>query len=301
MDLNEIVIFIKVAQLGSFSAAGKFLDIPKSTVSTKISNLEKRLSANLIHRTTRKINLTSIGQQFYDRCVAEVENLKNAEEEIANSKKSPSGKLVISAPVFLGNSFLPEIICDYKKDYPEVSIELVLTDREVDLIGEGVDLAIRAGKLADSSFLTKKIGETYFALFASKAYLKKYGNLTHPIDLKNHNCLQFTPMGRDKWSLSNSADKQSVSVPMKKTFVADDLYTIKNLTLKSEGISLLPIFLCHEDIKSKDLVQILPKWRTEVRPVSFLYPSGKFVPPKVKYFMEKAEKTLQHILKKTEV
>ena len=88
---------------------------------------------------------------------------------------------------------------------------------------------------------------------------------------------------------------------MKKTFVADDLYTIKNLTLKSEGISLLPIFLCHEDIKSKDLVQILPKWRTEVRPVSFLYPSGKFVPPKVKYFMEKAEKTLQHILKKTEV
>ena len=298
MDLNEIVIFIKVAQLGSFSAAGKFLDIPKSTVSTKISNLEKRLAANLIHRTTRKINLTTIGQQFYERCVTEIENIKNAEEEIANSKKSPSGKLVISAPVFLGNSFLPQIICDYKKEYPDVNIELVLTDREVDLIGEGVDLAIRAGKLADSSFLTKKIGETYFGLFASKAYLKKFGTPTHPIELKNHNCLQFTPMGRDKWSLSNSVDKQSVSVPMKKSFIADDLHTIKNLTLKSEGISLLPMFLCHEDVKAKELVQVLPKWKTEVRPVSFLYPSGKFVPAKVKHFMEKAEKTLQYILKR---
>lgn len=298
MDLNEIVIFIKVAQLGSFSAAGKLLGIPKSTVSSKIAHLEKRLSANLLHRTTRKINLTSIGQQFYDRCVSEVENLRNAEDEILNSKKSPFGKLVVSAPVFLGNSFLPEIICNYKKDYPDVSIELVLTDREVDLIEEGVDLAIRAGRLADSSFLTKKIGETYFGLFASKAYLKKFGNPVHPIDLKNHNCLQFTPLGRDKWSLSNSIDKQSVSVPMKKGFIADDLHTIKNLTLKSEGISLLPIFLCHEDVKAKELVQVLPKWRTEVRPVSFLYPAGKFVSPKVKYFMEKAEKTLQYVLKK---
>lgn len=298
MDLNEIVIFVKVAQLGSFSAAAKNLDLPKSTVSTKISSLEKRLGLNLIHRTTRKINLTSIGQQFYDRCVTNIENLKNAEEEVVFSKKSPTGKIVVSAPVFLGSYFLPEVICNYKKEFPDVDIELILTDRNVDIVAEGVDLALRAGKLADSSLMAKKIGETSFGLFASAEYIKKNGKLTHPKDLKNHHCLQFTALGKDKWVLSNSLEKQSVTIPMSQSFVADDLYIIKSLVMKSTGIALLPVFLCHEELKNKDLVQVLPDWRTEVRPISFVYASGRFLLPKVKQFIEKSENTMSLVFNK---
>ena len=180
MDLNEIVIFIKVAQLGSFIRASESLGLPKSTVSTKVSQLEKRLGVSLIHRTTRKINLTQIGKQFYERCAENIQNLKSAEEEITFLKTVPTGKIKISAPIFLGGYFLPEILKNFKKDYPDVSVELILTDRTVDLIGEGVDVAIRAGALQDSVLISKKIGATYFSLYASPGYLKKHNKIILP-------------------------------------------------------------------------------------------------------------------------
>ena len=113
MDLNEITIFVKVAQLGSFSKAAQSLNIPKSTVSTKLSNLENRLGISLMHRTTRKINLTQIGDQFFKRCLSSIDNLKSAEDEVVFNKGEPQGKLTVTAPVFLGNSFFPEVLQKY--------------------------------------------------------------------------------------------------------------------------------------------------------------------------------------------
>lgn len=296
MDLNEIVIFLKVAQLQSFTRAAENLGIPKSTVSTKVTQLEKRLSVTLIHRTTRKINLTQIGQQFYDRCSESVQNLKSAEEEITFAKSAPSGKIKISAPVFLGAHFLPAIIADFKSVYPNVDIELFLTDRSVDLIGENVDLAIRSGHLQDSALIAKKIGVTHFSLFASPAYLKKYGKLSHPKDLKIHKCIQFTPIGRDKWLLVNPESKQTFTIPLKGEFLVDDIDTIKELVRRDQGIALLPAFSCIEDTKNKNLVAVLPVWRTDIRPIHFVYPSAKFQLPKLKQFISCADRIMRENL-----
>lgn len=296
MDLNEIVVFLKVAQLQSFTRAAENLGIPKSTVSTKVSQLEKRLGVTLIHRTTRKISLTQIGKQFYDRCSESVQNLKSAEEEITFSKSAPTGKIKISAPVFLGAYFLPNIIADFKNDYPNVDIELFLTDRSVDLIGENVDLAIRSGQLQDSALIAKKIGVTHFSLFASPTYLKKYGKISHPKDLKFHKCIQFTPIGRDKWVLINPEAKQTFTIPLKSEFLVDDIATIKELVLRNQGIALLPAFSCIEDVKNKNLISVLHPWRTDIRPIHFVYPSAKFQLPKLKQFIHYAEKIIRENL-----
>lgn len=295
MDLNEISLFIKVAQLGSYTKAAQALKIPKSTVSTKIANLEKRLRSSLIHRTTRKISLTPIGQKFYDRCVINLENLRSAEEELVSDQKSPSGKLTLTAPTFLGSFLLPEILKEYNEKFPDVQVEIILTDKNVDLIDQGVDLAIRAGKLEDSTLLGKKISDTHFGLFVSQDYYKqnKLSSVRHPKDLKDYKCLQFTALGRKKWNLTHSQDKVSVSLPLNEDFICDDLFLLKEMTVSGCGISLLPIFMCHEDIKNKNLVHLLPHWQTEKRPLTFIYPNSKFVLPKLKLFMEIAEKNIQ--------
>ena len=193
MDLNEVAVFIKVVQLGSFSGAAKQLAMPNSTVSSKVSSLEKRLGVTLIQRTTRKLNITPAGQAYFNRCIQGLEEIHAAEMEIAAVQGEPQGLLRITAPIDLGSRVLPQLVSDFTNTYPKVRVELILSDRKVDLLSESVDLAIRAGDLRDSTLIAKKVGSVYFAPFASARYLKAKGIPTHPRDLRLHHCLQFTP------------------------------------------------------------------------------------------------------------
>ena len=166
-----------------------------------------------------------------------------------------------------------------------------MSDRTVDLISEGVDLAVRGGNLHDSSLIAKKISSSYFALYASAQYLKNNETILHPKDLKGHRCIQFLALGRDKWALSNG--KQTVTVPMSEQFVIDDLGTIKEMTISGQGVGLLPSFICIEEVTKKRLVRVLPDWKSEVRPVSFVYPPNKFILPKLRSFMDIAEEIIK--------
>lgn len=291
MDLNEIIIFMKVVQLGSFSKAAQDLNMPNSTVSTKIASLEQRLGIQLLHRTTRKLNLTEMGQLFFEKSLKGIDIIKTAETEVLLHHAKPQGKLLITAPTLLGSFFLPTIVAEYRKQYPHVSLELILTDRHVDLISENIDLAIRTGPLQDSSLMTKKIGFTCFSLFASQSYLREHGVPQHPRDLSKHQCLQFTPLGRDKWKLIHK-NKTVFSVSLSQNMIVDDLFTIKHLAENGDGIALLPQFLCSL-INQKDLVAILPGWHSEIKTVSFVYPQQKFVLPKLKQFIEIAIPLMQ--------
>ncbi len=147
MDFNEVAIFIKVVQEGSFSKAAHNLGMPNSTVSAKISSLEKRLGVTLIQRTTRKLNITPAGNAYFKRCMLGLEEIKAAEAEIANIQGEPQGLLRITAPFELGSTVLPQIVSSFIKKYSKVRIELILTDRRVDLLSENIDLAIRAGEM----------------------------------------------------------------------------------------------------------------------------------------------------------
>lgn len=294
MDLNEVAVFIKVIQLGSFSKAAIALEMPNSTVSSKVSMLEKRLGVTLIQRTTRKLNITPAGQEYFKRCLIGVAEIEAAENEILVAKGEPQGLLRITAPVELGSIILPNLISRYTKKYPKVSVEVLLADRFVDLLGEGVDLAIRAGELKDSSLIAKKLGEVYFALFATPKYLKLKSAPTHPKELQDHSCIQFTAVGREGWKLTSG--KNSFFAALNGKTIINDLNMVKNLAINNMGIALMPTFFCHSEASSGKLIRVLPEWRTNLNPVHFVYPGQKFVTPKLSAFIELASEEVKNSL-----
>jgi DNA-binding transcriptional LysR family regulator len=283
MDLNEVAVFIKVVQAGSFSRAAKLLGMPNSTVSSKVSSLEKRLGTTLIQRTTRKLNITPAGQSYFKRCIQGLEEIEAAEVEIASIQGEPQGLLRITAPNELGSSVLPNLISDFVSRFPKVRVEILLTERRIDLLAEGVDLAIRAGELKDSTLIAKKVGAVYFALLASPKYLKNKGEPTHPRELRQHQCIQFTPLGVDEWKLSGPKGALNVAVPGR--VMVNDMTMVKILAVRGDGIALLPSHFCHAEIVSGKLVRILPDWRTGLNPVHFVYPAQRFVTPKLSAFI----------------
>ena len=295
MDLNEIAIFIKVVETGSFTQAAKALGMPNSTVSAKISSLESRLGLTLLTRTTRKLALTPAGDVFFQKCSTALVEIFKAQDEVARDQKEPQGLLKITAPVDLGERLLPEVISKFVKKYPKISIEAVLLDRKVDLIGEGVDLALRVGNLDDSSFIAKKLGTIYFGVMASPRYLKEAGMPKSPKELSSsHSCIQFTALGVDSWTLTSG--RSSLTVPLKSQILSNDLNVVKSLTLAGNGVALLPMFLCAEDVKAGRLVRLLPEWSANERAVHFVYPGQKYVPPKLSTFIQFASESLKKTL-----
>lgn len=299
MDLNEIAIFIKVVQSGSFIQASKALGIPNSTVSSKVSSLEKRLGVTLIQRTTRKLNITEVGEAYYKRCLMGLEEIKTAESEISSIQGEPSGLLRITAPADMGRSILPEIISKFTDKFPKVCVETLLTDRRVDLLSENVDLAIRAGVLKDSTLIAKKLGTSYFVPVASPKYIKQHGEPTHPRDLKDHLIIHFPPMGANEWRLFSP--KGGLSVSVRPRVIINDLYANYDLALKGDGIALLPAYMCQKEMHSKKLVRVLPDWRTSVNPVHFVYPGQKFVNPKLSSFITFAQPFIKTLFVESDV
>lgn len=294
-----MAVFIKVVEMGSFSQAARQLGMPNSTVSAKVSDLETRLGISLMKRTTRKLFVTEEGRRFYERCTRGLEEIKAAEEELISGKKEPQGLLRLTAPVDLGGALLPEVLCDFKKKYPKVVVELFLSDRVVDLVSEGFDLAIRAGELKDSSFFAKKLGTVYFAPFASPSYLRKAGAPEGPKDLQHHSCLQFTPLGSVEWKMIGP--KGSVSVPVTRQMIINDLNTLKALTINGSGVAFLPTYLCLAEISNKKLVRLLPEWRSGTGSVHFVYGGQKQTPPKVSAFIEVAGDIIKKRLRADDV
>jgi DNA-binding transcriptional LysR family regulator len=286
MDLNEVGVFIKVVQVGSFSKAAHELGMPNSTVSHKVSQLEKRLGVQLIQRTTRKLHITPAGQEYFARSLRGMDEILAAESELLAAQGEPSGLLRLTAPVELGSSLLPKLISGFIKKFPKVGVETILTDRKVDLLGEGVDLAIRAGELKDSSLIAKRLGSSYFAAFASPKYLKANPPINAPKDLVKHNCVKFTSFGGGQsWSLVGPRN-QTVHVNLPTKLMANDLSMIKVLATNGDGVALLPTFFCYPEVAAGKLVRVLPDWTTTIAPVHFVYPAQKFVLPKLSSFIE---------------
>ncbi|MDX9732274.1 MAG: LysR family transcriptional regulator [Bdellovibrionales bacterium] len=306
MDLNEILVFVRVVQAGSFNKAALTLGMPNSTVSTKVSVLEKRLGVTLLHRTTRKQSLTEDGDIFYRSVLPHIEGLLAAEEQVSFVQAEPIGTLRMTAPSLVASYLLPSVIAKYVERFPKVNVELIATDAVVDLVGERLDLAIRAGKLADSSLKMKKIGTSYFALFASPRYLKGHDIIRHPKDLLQHQCVQFSPLGKDQWDLQEigvkrgreGRTKSRVSVHMTRRLLLDELHVVKELILKDHGIALLPTFVCDRELSERRLVRVLPNWCSEGREMSLVYPKHRFASPKLSSFLDLAALELSRVLEK---
>src|SRR5262245_55416192 len=183
---DAIAVFVKVVEAGSIATAARRLGMPKTTVSAKVAGLEKRLGVRLIQRTTRKLRMTEAGEKYFHHCAIATREVELGEAALQSAKQKPSGVLKVTAPADLGHAVLPRIIRAYTAKYPDVSVELVVTNRVVDVVEEGVDLAIRwAGALTDSSLIARRFIETRSNLWASPKYMKTFGKPTHPRELAN--------------------------------------------------------------------------------------------------------------------
>lgn len=294
MDLNETAVFVKVVEAGSFSGAARLLGMPVSTVSTQVARLERRLGMTLLQRTTRRLRLTEIGNLYYQQASAGLKQMLEAEAAVTASNDEPKGLLRITAPTDLGEPILPRLISLVRRAYPRIDVELVLTERFVDLVAEGIDVAIRVGALRDSTLIAKQVGVSQWALFANQSYLKAAPLLTKPQHLCKHKCLQFAALGREQWTLANA--KGSVAVPMKGQIVVNDIKVIKQMVVDGEGIALLPTYLCRSERKKRQLIPVLPEWRARSDPIHLLYPQQRFLPQKTRVFLDMAEPEMRKFL-----
>jgi DNA-binding transcriptional LysR family regulator len=283
MDLNEILVFTRVVQTGSFTAAAAELGMPKSTVSRKVNELEERLKARLLQRTTRKLGLTDVGRTYYDYCARIVAEIEDADRAVSSLQAGPRGLLRVTAGTNAG--WLGPIVGDYLKRYPEVNVELVCTGRIVDLVEERFDLGIRAGLLADSTLVARSLGVARWFLVSTPAYLKKRGRPKSPDDLKAHDCLLFGA-GAAGLTLRLEKGEQSVQITLSARMLVNDMDVLSASATAGLGIALLPASQCVEDLRARKLERVLRDWDVPATPVHVVYPTARHVTPKVKTFVE---------------
>lgn len=291
MDLNEAAVFVKVVQAGGFSAAARQLGLPTSTVSMRVSRLERRLGITLLQRTTRRLHLTEAGTAYYHHASLGLGHMLEAEAAVDEARQQPQGHLKVTAPADLGDVLLAGLMARTRQEYPALEVELLLTDRYLDLVAEGVDVAIRTGDLRDSSLIAKSLGTICWGVFASRDYLKQAALLAEPQHLHTHHCLQFTPMGRDAWDLSDG--RNTITLPLPGHVMANSIGVVKSMVLAGQGVALLPDFVCKAELASGDLVRVLLDWQGKVDHVHLVYPHQRFMPPKLRAFIDLAQDELR--------
>jgi len=285
IDLNDMLLFAKVVNAGSFTAAARELGMPKSTLSRRISNLEAQLDSRLLHRTTRSLRLTDIGAEFYERCLRVVGEAKEAENLISRNRDEPHGLLRVTGPIEWGNTHIGTIISEYLEHYPEVQLELILTNRYVDLVAEGFDLALRAGSLEDSSMIARRLGDSRLLLCAAPSYLERHGSPQNPKELQEHSCLAYP--GSDGRSILQFSSSNNLSqVEINGRLVANSMDTLRESAIAGLGIAALPSSLCHESLKSGELVEIMPEWQLPAGGIYAVYPSQRHLTLKVRSFID---------------
>lgn len=283
-DLNAAHLFVEVVQQGSFTNAAKVLGLPKSTLSRRIGDLETRLGARLLQRTTRKLSLTDLGAAYFERVNRIVSELGEAEAAVLDAQSTPRGVLRVTAPPDLGMVILPKALPEFTALYPEVHVVLDLSGRRVDLVQEGFDVALRAGHLVDSSLIAKSIATSSMAIYASPEYLEARGTPQRLEELPSHDCLVFGTTPERKWHFERNGRTHEVSVTGR--IAAQDFGYLRFATLAGGGIALLPNMLVGPDVHHGRLVQLLSDFTHAQDTLYVVYPSRNFLPAKTRAFVD---------------
>lgn len=290
MELDGIDVFAEVVDARSFSTAAKRLGMPVSTVSAKVARLERRLGVTLLHRTTRQLNLTQSGKAYYQRCVRALAEISQAERELADQSEVPAGLLTISAAADLAQFKLIPLIEAYLERYPQTSLDLRVSNQRVDLVAEGIDLAIRSGELEDSALVVSRYADTRVGLWASNDYLDQHGQPSNVRELENHRLVHMSraedllKIAELKGEETHFADHSRLS--------CDDLQTVRAFIEKGAGIGVLPDFV--GSYVERPLVQVLPEVASDPISAYFVYPSQKFVPRALRAFIDLARQYETH-------
>ena len=287
-DLNDLLYFAEVVDSGGFAPAGRALNLPKSKLSRRVAELEERLGVRLLHRTTRKLSLTAAGEVYHRHCVAMREQAEAADEAVARVQTEPRGTIRITCPVTLAQTTIGPLLPRFLAEHPQVRIDMQVSNRVVDLVQEGVDVAIRVrGSLDDSgSLVIKNLGDTASALVASPQLLQRFGTPASAEDLRQLPTVAMSAAdGRASWHLAGPRGA-TFELQHRPVYTADDLFTLKLAVVQGVGMSALPDYLCGEELRRGDLVQVLPGWAPAKMKVLAVFPSRRGMVPAVRRLLD---------------
>jgi DNA-binding transcriptional LysR family regulator len=284
--LDSMEAFVRVAESKSFSEAARRLNLSKSVVSRQVSGLEADLGARLFHRTTRSLTLTEVGAAYLERCQRILADIEEANLSVSNLQAAPRGKLKVSAPVPFTIQHLAPILSDFMARYPEIEIDLTLNDRFVNLVEEGFDLAIRIGKLNDSSLIAKHLAPARIAVVASAAYLAERGTPQTPEDLSGHCCMLYSNLvSAEEWSFSGP-DGKKITIEVKGRLRANNGDVLRQAALGGLGLVMLPTFIVGADLQAGTLVKVLEDYVPQQVGIYAVYPHARHLSPKVRAFVD---------------
>jgi DNA-binding transcriptional LysR family regulator len=282
---DTILAFVRVAETGSFSEAARRLGLSKSMISRQVSSLEADLGVRLLHRTTRSLSPTEAGRGYLERCQRILADLNEANLLVSHLQAVPRGRLRVSAPLSFGIGHLTACLPEFLERYPEIELDMGFTDRHVDLVEEGWDVAVRIGRLADSSLIVRRLAPIRRLAAASPADLARRGTPAGPEDLAGHDCLTHGNMVHSEWRFIDS-DGKPMQVEVRGRFHADNGDVLRALALAGQGIALLPSFFIGDDIRDGRLVPLLERFVPLDASLNAVYPHGKHLSPKVRAFVD---------------
>lgn len=283
--IEDTLAFVRAADTRSFTIAAEQLGLSRSTVGKRITRLETRLGVRLLQRTTRSVTLTDEGMVFYTHCVGILQSLEAAEASMAARSTVPTGRLRIDVPVSLGRLQILPVVHDYLRQWPMVDVKISFNDRYVDLVEEGIDVAVRVGGLADSGLVSRTVAPHRLVTCAAPDYLRRRGVPATIDDLAGHNCLAFDHGGRTaQWRFQVDGVRRRVRIDG--NLISTQAEALRDATTAGLGIGQLATFLISDELRTGRLVPVLERHATEGEPLSIVYPARTLLPPRVKAFVD---------------
>lgn len=285
MDLLESMqVYVLTVEKGSLSAAAVASGISATMAGNHLRKLEKRLGMQLLHRTTRRQRLTALGEDYYTRCKEILRLVAETDTQAQNLQLAPAGRLRISAPVTFGTDALMPALSLYLARYPEVNVDVSLSDRVVDLVEDGFEAAIRIGQLPDSALIAKPLAPYRLMICASPDYLARRGTPSQPEDLSQHECLSFSPAALASWRLQGA--EGALQIPVSGRLHVNNGQALRVAALHGLGIVLQPAILLDADVQAGRLVRLFPKHQLPVRPMHVVYLQDRYRSPKLRSFVD---------------
>ncbi|AYO22003.1 Bacterial regulatory helix-turn-helix, lysR family protein [Vibrio owensii] len=293
-QLSAMRAFVRVVQTGSFSATGREMNTSQTTISKKVAALEKKIGVKLLARSSRDHALTPAGAKYYQTCVDILGELDEAEAEARSEVASPQGTIRISAPVAFGRILLAPIMAEFFQRYPDIKVDLQLSDQHTDLISDGIDVAIRAKQLEDSTLIARHLFDNPMLVLAAPNYLQQHGEPKTPEDLKQHNCLVYSRMKDiNVWSFTKQNQKHAVAV--NGNFQSDNGDVLLEVALTGMGIVTLPIWMVEHHLKEGRLTQLMSDYTGQNLPFNAVYLQSRYTPLKVRCLIDYLKEKLPNV------
>lgn len=289
--LSAMETFVRIVDRGSLTAAAAALDTSLPSVVRTLAALERELGVRLLNRTTRRIHLTDEGAQYLERCRAILSAVQESEAAFSAGRAEPQGRLAVTAPVLFGRRYVARIVNEFLQRQPKVTAELVFVDRVVNLVEEGIDVAIRIGHLRDSSLVAIPVGTVRRVVCASPEYLRRAGTPRHPRELRTHACVRHTGLARGDWHFR--IGRRTVAVPINAMITCSDIDSSLGACVSGRGLGMFLSYQTATYRKEKKLSYVLEEFETEPAPVQVVYPQSRLVTSKVRAFVDECVSELR--------